>query len=70
MTPQVTPTVSRIARLTAYAALGPITGPLVAGFIRNRKDAPILATLYAVAIPTTWLGLTATLGMLKTFIAG
>ena len=68
MIPQVPPTVSRFAKFTAYAALGPITGPLVAGVVRHRKDAPVLAALYAIAIPATWVGLTATLGMLKGYI--
>jgi len=56
---------SKLARWAGYAAMGPITGPLVAGFVRNRKSAPLLAALYLVAIPSVWLGLMATLGLLK-----
>ena len=62
------PAVSRLAKWSTYAALGPITGPLVAGFVRNRKSEPLLAALYAVAIPAVWLGLTSTLGLLKTVV--
>ena len=43
----------RIALLTFYAALGPITGPLAAGFVRNwGKGDRVLAVLYLMAIPS------------------
>ncbi|CAN7344631.1 hypothetical protein LJR219_001938 [Phenylobacterium sp. LjRoot219] len=36
---------------TAYVALGPISGPLAAGAVRNwRKGARVLAGLYVVAL--------------------
>jgi hypothetical protein len=65
MKPSVSHPFARLAKWTGYAALGPITGPLVAGFVRHRKSAPLLAALYAVAIPSVWLGLASTLGLLK-----
>lgn len=44
------PLCSRMTRLLAYAALGPITGPLAAGVVRNlRGGAPGLAGLYVLA---------------------
>lgn len=52
--------VTRVARLAAYAACGPITGPLVAGVVRHWRTAPVLAVLYAVAIPSAWFLLTVT----------
>ncbi|MDB5428539.1 MAG: hypothetical protein JWP28_2613 [Phenylobacterium sp.] len=43
-------------RLLGYASLGPITGPLVAGVIRNMtKRQPVLASLYALTIAVVWL---------------
>jgi hypothetical protein len=43
----------RVALLTFYAALGPITGPLTAGFVRNwGKGDRLLAVLYLLAIPS------------------
>ena len=51
---------SRVAVLAGYAALGPITGPLVAGMVRSlRKGEAPLAALYALAIPVSYVGLTA-----------
>lgn len=69
MAPTLRPMSTRIAKWAAYAALGPITGPLVAGYLRNRKSAPLLSGLYLVAIPTVWLGLSSTLGLLRAFSA-
>jgi hypothetical protein len=44
----------RIPPWMAYAALGPISGPLAAGVVRNwRKGARVLAALYVVAIVET-----------------
>jgi hypothetical protein len=41
-----------------YAALGPITGPLAWGAVRNiRKGRPVLAACWAVAIPLVWFDL-------------
>jgi hypothetical protein len=49
------PTPGRIAALTGYAALGPITGPLVAGAIRNfRQGDHLLAGLYVLAVPLSY----------------
>lgn len=46
----------RFLTLAAYAALGPVTGPCVAGVVRNlRGGAPILAGLYVVAAALFWL---------------
>jgi hypothetical protein len=53
----------KIAKLAAYAALGPITGPLTAGIFRSlRNDDRMLAALYAAAIPAAYglLGLVST----------
>ena len=45
----------RLAKYSAYAALGPITGPLVAGVIRNwRNGDRFLAGLYVVALATVY----------------
>jgi hypothetical protein len=42
-------------RLLGYASLGPITGPLVAGVIRNMtKGQPVLASIYALTIGIVW----------------
>ena len=47
-----------LIRFAAYAALGPITGPLAAGVVRNlRKREWLLAALYLIALPLTWLDL-------------
>jgi len=41
----------RLIAAAPYMLLGPITGPLTAGVVRNlRKGHPVLAGLYAVAI--------------------
>lgn len=46
----------KLARLTAYASLGPITGPLVAGVVRNLSGGDhIGAGLYALAIPAAYV---------------
>ena len=48
----------KFVALGGYALLGPITGPLTAGVVRNlRGGAPILAGLYGVAIAASWLAL-------------
>jgi hypothetical protein len=45
----------RLARLSLYAALGPITGPLAAGLTRSlNKGDRILAALYVAAIPSAY----------------
>jgi hypothetical protein len=45
----------RVLTLTGLAALGPISGPLVAGILRNlRKRQLMLASLYALALPMAW----------------
>jgi len=50
----------RMLRLLGYAALGPITGPLVAGVVRNLSAGnPVLAFLYGVAIFTSMSALAA-----------
>jgi hypothetical protein len=42
-----------------FLALGPITGPLVEGIVRNaRKGETMLAGLYGVAVVATWVALT------------
>lgn len=46
----------RVLKFAAYAALGPITGPLVAGMIRNwRSGDRILAGLYVVALASVYV---------------
>lgn len=56
MQPMMSP--KRLAIFAGYAALGPITGPCVAGFVRNLKGgAPILAGLYLVALGAAYLDL-------------
>ena len=41
----------RIGELTAYASMGPVSGPLAAGMVRSlRNRRPVLAGLYAVAL--------------------
>ncbi len=56
MQPMMSP--KRLAIFAGYAALGPITGPCVAGFVRNmRAGAPILACLYLVTLGFAWLDL-------------
>lgn len=48
----------RLAIFAGYAALGPITGPCVAGFMRNlRGGAPILAGLYLLTLGSVYLDL-------------
>lgn len=48
----------RFVALAGYAAMGPITGPLVAGVVRNlAKRQPVLAGLYALALPIALLNL-------------
>jgi hypothetical protein len=45
----------RLARLSLYAALGPITGPLAAGLARSlHRGDRILAALYVAAIPSAY----------------
>jgi hypothetical protein len=49
-----------LKRLAPWFLLGPITGPLAEGVYRNlRKNEPVLASLYALAIPVTWIDLVA-----------
>jgi hypothetical protein len=41
----------RIARLAPFLAIGPISGPLVAGVVFNfRGNRPFLATLYVILL--------------------
>jgi hypothetical protein len=50
----------RLKKFAPWLLLGPITGPLAEGVYRNlRKGETVLACLYAVAIPITWLDLLA-----------
>jgi len=50
--------VRKSIRLLSYASLGPITGPLVAGVIRNMtKRQPVLASIYALTIAIVWFDL-------------
>ena len=50
----------RLLALSGYTVLGPITGPLVAGIIRNLgKGELLLACLYALALPVAWYELAA-----------
>jgi hypothetical protein len=49
----------------ACGVLGPITGPLVAGVVRNvRKGRPVVAAIWALAIPLTWAGVASAATML------
>lgn len=58
MTPVMVANYSKtIIKWSAIAAAGPITGPLLAGVIRNFRSAPILAGLYAVAWGLIYLDL-------------
>jgi hypothetical protein len=44
-----------LTRLAAYAALGPITGPLAAGLVRSLgRGEHLLTGLYLAAIPAAW----------------
>jgi hypothetical protein len=53
----------RLSSVAAYAALGPISGPALAGVIRNlRGGAPALAGLYVVAWALVYLELLAFTG--------
>jgi hypothetical protein len=55
----------QIAVFAGYAALGPITGPLTAGLVRNiRRGEKVLAALYAIAIPVSYCGLVSAAGLL------
>ena len=49
------------AKYAAYASLGPITGPCVAGIIRHRKNDPVLAVMYGVLLVLIWAQLPALL---------
>ena len=53
-------TIWRRLRLAGYLAAGPITGPLIAGFVRHQRKEPLLAALYLAAIPSAWVLLTLT----------
>jgi hypothetical protein len=45
------PRLRGVARVLPFFAIGPISGPLVAGIVFNLKDGrPVLAGLYAVAL--------------------
>jgi hypothetical protein len=44
-----------VAALTGYAALGPITGPLVAGAVRSfNRGERVLGWLYVLAVPLSY----------------
>lgn len=46
---------ARALRLAPYLALGPVTGPFVAGVVINARDGrPFLATLYAILLASWW----------------
>ncbi|MGN6422682.1 MAG: hypothetical protein ACTHLA_05155 [Asticcacaulis sp.] len=47
------------AKYAAYASLGPITGPCVAGIVRHREKDPILAGMYGVLLVLIWVQLPA-----------
>ncbi|HEY4031995.1 MAG TPA: hypothetical protein VGM25_16735 [Caulobacteraceae bacterium] len=47
-------------RIAGYLAAGPITGLLLAGFVRHHRKEPLLAALYLAAIPSAWVLLTLT----------
>ncbi|OJU09591.1 MAG: hypothetical protein BGN86_13500 [Caulobacterales bacterium 68-7] len=45
------PRLRRFAKIAPFFAIGPISGPLLAGVIFNFKDGrPVLGVLYAVAL--------------------
>jgi hypothetical protein len=45
----------RFLTLAGLVALGPISGPLVAGIFRNLRERQLrLASLYALALPMAW----------------
>jgi hypothetical protein len=49
---------STFRRLAPWLFLGPLTAPLAEGMFRNlRKGEPVLASVYAFAIPIIWLDL-------------
>ncbi len=57
----------RFLTLAGYAALGPITGPCAAGFVRNvRRGNLVLAGLWVVAWGLLWMDL----GLLAKWSAG
>ena len=43
--------------LAGYVALGPITGPCVAGMVRHWRHDPILAGLYGLLLGVSWFDL-------------
>jgi hypothetical protein len=43
-------------RLAPYLALGPVTGPFLAGVVHNVRDGrPVLASMYAFLLASWWL---------------
>ena len=54
-----------LLKLGALSVLGPITGPLIAGVVRNvRKGRPFVAAIWALAIPLAWAGVASAATML------
>jgi len=52
---KTSPGPGRVAALTGYAALGPITGPLVAGAVRSfHRGERVLCGLYVLAVPLSY----------------
>ena len=48
---------AELIKIGACSVLGPITGPLVAGVMRNvRKGRWAVAAIWALAIPLSWAG--------------
>jgi hypothetical protein len=47
----------KLLKFAAYASLGPITGPCVAGMVRHREKDPVLSAMYGVLLVITWLEL-------------
>jgi hypothetical protein len=44
-----------VAALAGYAALGPVTGPLVAGAVRSfNRGERVLGWLYVLAVPLSY----------------
>jgi hypothetical protein len=56
---------AELLKIGACSVLGPITGPLVAGVVRNvRKGRPFVAAIWALAIPLAWAGVASAATML------
>ncbi len=56
---------TELLRLGAWSVLGPITGPLVVRVAHNvRKGRPVVAAVWALAIPLAWAGVASAAAML------